>query len=303
VSKPALGVLVGTVLGILDGASAWAYPEARPMMVAIVVGSTIKGAATGLVAGLVARRVRSLSIGIVVGLAVGCLLSILAAANAPSGPDGSQPYIQIVLPGMLLGAVVGFVTQRFPKTAQPSNPWTSVVLAFVMCAGFPPPFAVCQQDTRAEDPFLPVVFLLGTWRGTSSGQPGDGTVEREYSRALNGRFIQVRNRSVYPPQERNKKGEIHEDWGFLSFDRTRRRFVLRQFHVEGFVNQYVADPAPSATGAWVFTSEAIENIPAGWRARETYITRGPDELEEIFELAEPGKDFQVYSRTRLKRVP
>jgi hypothetical protein len=29
---------------------------------------------------------------------------------------------------------------------------------------------------------------------------------------------------------------------------------------------------------------------------------GPDELEEVFELAEPGKDFTVYSRARLKRV-
>ena len=46
----------------------------------------------------------------------------------------------------------------------------------------------------------------------------------------------------------------------------------------------------------MFTTEAIENIPAGWRARETYI------LEEIFELAPPGKDFELYSRNRLTRV-
>ena len=28
----------------------------------------------------------------------------------------------------------------------------------------------------------------------------------------------------------------------------------------------------------------------------------PDQMEEIFELAEPGKDFEVYSRNRLSRV-
>jgi hypothetical protein len=55
-------------------------------------------------------------------------------------------------------------------------------------------------------------------------------------------------------------------------------------------------------GVVVFTSEAIDNIPAGYRARETYTLRGPNELEEVFELAEPGKDFTIYSRTRLKRV-
>jgi hypothetical protein len=38
-------------------------------------------------------------------------------------------------------------------------------------------------------------------------------------------------------------------------------------------------------------------------ARETYTILGPDEFEELFELAEPGKPFKVYSRARLKRVP
>jgi hypothetical protein len=77
-------------------------------------------------------------------------------------------------------------------------------------------------------------------------------------------------------------------------------FVLRQFHGEGFVNTYVAAP-PSGHGAVVFTSEAIENIPSGWRARETYRVLSDDERLEIFELAEPGKDFATYSETRLKK--
>ena len=82
---------------------------------------------------------------------------------------------------------------------------------------------------------------------------------RLVSRALNGRFLRVRNRSEYPVQEKNPKGEIHEDEGFFSFDRTRKRLVLRQFPVEGFVNQYVQDvEAPG--NRLVFTTESIENI-------------------------------------------
>jgi hypothetical protein len=77
--------------------------------------------------------------------------------------------------------------------------------------------------------------------------------------------------------------------------------VFRQFHVEGFVNQYASEP-DARPGTLVFSSEAIENIPAGYRARETYVRIGPDEMEEIFELAPPGKDFELYSRARLKRV-
>jgi hypothetical protein len=147
----------------------------------------------------------------------------------------------------------------------------------------------------------PVDALIGRWRGTSEGQPGQGTQEREYSRVLAGKFVQLRNRAVYPPQGKNPKGETHEDMGLFSFDTARKRIIFRQFHVEGFVNQYVMDP-PEKPGVLLFTTEAIENIPPGWRARETYTFIGPDEFEEVFELSEAGRPFAVYSRARLKRV-
>ena len=162
------------------------------------------------------------------------------------------------------------------------------------------PGAAAGRQSAANDPFDRVSFLIGRWQGTSEGRPGKGTVRREYTRALNGRFIRVHNRSEYPVQEKNPKGEVHEDEGFISFDRARKKLVLRQFHVEGFVNQYVEDPDSTATRL-VFTTESIENIPAGWRARETYVVHGPDEFEEIFELAEAGKAFALYSRVRLTR--
>jgi hypothetical protein len=157
------------------------------------------------------------------------------------------------------------------------------------------------QPAGTGDAFAPVAFLIGRWEGTSEGQPGKGTLRREYERVLGGRYIRVRNRSEYPAQAQNPKGEIHEDEGYLSFDRARQRLVLRQFHIEGFVNQYVQDDG-GTPGRIVFTSEAIENIPAGWRARETYVVQGPDAFEEVFELAERGKPFAVYSRAQLRRA-
>ena len=143
--------------------------------------------------------------------------------------------------------------------------------------------------------------MIGRWQGTTEGKPGRGTAVREYSRALNAKFIRARNQSTYPPQPVNPKGEVHEDEGFFSFDKTRKKLVLRQFHLEGFVNQYVQDEG-STSEKMVFASEQIENIPTGWRARETYILRGPDAFEEIFELSEPGKAFEVYSHARFTRV-
>jgi hypothetical protein len=88
----------------------------------------------------------------------------------------------------------------------------------------------------ATDRLAPVAVFLGRWTGTTEGRPGKGTVEREYVHLLGGRFIQVRNRSSYPPQEKNPKGEVHEDMGMFSFDTSRKAIVFRQFHVEGFVS-------------------------------------------------------------------
>jgi hypothetical protein len=292
-TKPLLGLAVGAGQGLLDGASAWFSPEARPLMATIVVGSTLKGLATGLIAGLVARRRRSVTLGIVAGVGAGFALSLLAAIA-----QGGH-YLEIVLPGMLVGALTGFVTQRYPSAAAnpAANAGLLIALAATLSGGMIPTHA---QSASPPDRLAPVARLLGRWTGTSEGQPGKGQVERHYERVLGSRFIQVRNRSIYPSQDKNPKGETHEDVGFFSFDSGRKQVVFRQFHIEGFVNQYVMEP--SSGDRLVFTSEAIENIPAGFRARETYVFSGADRVEEIFEIAEPGKDFAVYSRSRLTRA-
>ena len=160
---------------------------------------------------------------------------------------------------------------------------------------------LCAQTTSAPDIWEPVRFLVGAWEGEVSGQPGNGKSLREYRFVLNKRYLEVRNKSTYPAQPKNPKGEVHEDWGMISYDRSRKKFVLRQFHIEGFVNQYAAEPVRDG-GVLTFHSEAIENIPPGFRARETYTIIGPNSFVERFEIAEPGKDFAVYCETRFRRT-
>ena len=150
-----------------------------------------------------------------------------------------------------------------------------------------------------SDPWAKMHFIVGTWDGTVNGQPVSGTASRAYEFVLGNKFLQVRNKSIYPPQQKNPKGEVHEDWGFVSYDSVRKTLVLRQFHIEGFINQFVVQS--ESRNEIVFVSEAIENIPSGWRARETYRVSGPDEFIERFDLAEPGKDFELYSETRFRR--
>lgn len=119
------------------------------------------------------------------------------------------------------------------------------------------------QTAQKTDPWEPLRFLVGEWTGTSDGRPGKGTVKRKYEWVLNGRFLRETNVSTYPPQEANPKGEVHEHWTMFSHDRGRKMFVMRQFHVEGFVNQYVLSQNAVAPNGFVFESEAFENLPSG----------------------------------------
>ncbi|MEK6320931.1 MAG: hypothetical protein AABN33_04535 [Acidobacteriota bacterium] len=162
-----------------------------------------------------------------------------------------------------------------------------------------PSFVVAQSGQG--DVWEPFKYFVGNWEGTGKGQPGVSKMQREYKFVLNSKFLHVQNRAVYEPQAKNPKGEIHEDWGLLSFDKSRKQFVLRQFHVEGFVNQYVMTSSSADGKTFVFITESIENIPAGWRARETYRILSADEFVEEFELAAPGKDFELYSESRHRR--
>ena len=156
------------------------------------------------------------------------------------------------------------------------------------------------QSRVKDEPLAAVKFFAGRWQGTGTGEPGKSTVEREYQFVLGGKFLQVKNVSRWAPRDKNPTGETHEDLGLMSYDTARKTIIYRQFHIEGFVNQHVMEPIRDPK-TLVFVSEAIENIAPGWRARETYHILGQDEFEEVFELAAPGKEFELYSKSHLHR--
>ena len=112
-TKPMLGLALGGVLGIFDGLSALVSapndPAIKAGIVGIVFGSTFKGIVTGLLVGWFAKRTQSLGLAIVFGFAVGLTLAFFVSlAQKMSG----QPayYWQIMLPGAILGIIVGYAT-------------------------------------------------------------------------------------------------------------------------------------------------------------------------------------------------
>ena len=161
-NKTVFGVLVGGGLGLLDGLSAWMYPEARAMIALIVIGSTIKGVLTGAAAGFVVRRRGSLPLAIATGLGVGFVLSTLAAQGQPGH------YWEIVLPGMLVGLLTGFITQRYPRetpTGRRSGVSATIILTAVMAF---PVLSASTQTTTPADPLSSLEPLIGRWEGTDA---------------------------------------------------------------------------------------------------------------------------------------
>jgi hypothetical protein len=111
-NKPVYGMLLGGFLGIFDGLSALlSAPEVAPQIVGIIIGSTFKGIIAGLLIGWFARKVNSLPLGILFGLSVGLLLAYAVAAMPD--PSGKHYYWEIMLPGSVLGIIVGYATQRY----------------------------------------------------------------------------------------------------------------------------------------------------------------------------------------------
>jgi len=109
-SKPLIGILLGAVLGAFDGLAAWVTRVVRNQLAGIVVSSTFKGVIAGVAIGFFAKKFRSLTIGILFGLAVGALLAFLTARFAVGGY-----YFEIMLPGSMVGLIVGFATQKYGK--------------------------------------------------------------------------------------------------------------------------------------------------------------------------------------------
>ena len=110
-SKVVIGIVAGLVLGALDGATAWFTPAVRDALAGIMVGSAVKGLVVGLAAGFYARKVHSVGKGVAFASVIGLILAFAVAAIPQ--PDGSHYYLQIMLPGFITGAMIGFFTQRY----------------------------------------------------------------------------------------------------------------------------------------------------------------------------------------------
>ena len=115
-NKITFGLVLGGILGIFDGLTAWFTPEVRSMLMQIVIGSTFKGLIVGLIIGIFAYKVHSLASGTIFGLAVGLFFAFLVAFLQHAH------YAAIMIPGGLGGLIVGYATQMYRSSGLKAAP-------------------------------------------------------------------------------------------------------------------------------------------------------------------------------------
>jgi len=105
----AQGRFPSTQRSLLEAAASGLPGEALDKM----VGSSVKGMVVGLLTGWFAQKVLSMKWGIVVGSAFGLLFAFFVAAM--DTVNERHPYLEIMAPGFVVSAIVGFLTQKLGR--------------------------------------------------------------------------------------------------------------------------------------------------------------------------------------------
>jgi len=162
---------------------------------------------------------------------------------------------------------------------------------------------IIMISAHAQQPLSRFENLIGRWEGTGTGF-GNSTsvVTAEYIWILNKQFLEVKHHAEFEPTDQNAEGEVHDDLGIISFNKERNVVVFRQYHNEGYFNEYVLNDSLSSPTQLIFESERIENFVPGGRAQFTINVQGTDKIQTVFDVGFPGREMACFGTNELKKV-
>ena len=165
----------------------------------------------------------------------------------------------------------------------------STLLALLMA------LPLCAQAAMPRaDPFAPVRFLVGEWRGEGDGQPSQASGAATFCFELEGKVLVRRNHADSAPTS-GKPAFHHEDLMTLFAEGGQLKALY--LDNEEHVIRYLVTPVPEGV---VFTSEPGPSP----RFRLTYLRKTAATVSLRFEFAPPGKPeaFTTYLEATLHKV-
>lgn len=270
-NKILVGLIVGAICGAVDGATAWFEPSVRNEIVVIIASSTVKGIIAGILAGWYARRVQSVPKGIVFGFAVGLILAFIIAAIPQ--PDGTHFWVQIMLPGAVLGAVIGWATQRYGRPAR-------AALAMIFLAALTTIPAQAGERMNADAAFKTLTNLAGKWSGpmlTPDGPIG----EVEYRVTAGGSAVML---TQFP-------GQPHEMITLFTLD--GQDLIGTHYCSGGNQPTMKLNAAKSSPTELVFDFVKVTGKHQHEAIRDARIKLAGDKLEETWNSANDARKFYL----------
>jgi hypothetical protein len=155
------------------------------------------------------------------------------------------------------------------------------------------------QQPRPSSDWKAFDFLLGEWKWTGGGQPGQGGGVSTFRPDLEGTVL-VRKTHLDYPATKERAAFAHDDLLYIYHEPADNSLRAIFFDGGGHVIRYRVTLAPDGNSV-EFLSEAA---PAGTTCRMSYVRTGPDSVIEKFEIAPAGKpaDFATYVQFNAKRV-
>jgi hypothetical protein len=155
-----------------------------------------------------------------------------------------------------------------------------------------------KQPRSVKPDWSAYEFLLGTWEGGGSGNPGEGYGRYSFEKDLQGQILIRKNLTEYQATK-DRPAFSHSDLMIVYFSDSSSTSAI-YFDNEGHVIHYSVFIAEQGTRA-VFTSNPSTSAP---RFRLTYDKATTDSLHITFEIAPPARpnDFAMYLKGSAHRA-
>lgn len=137
-------------------------------------------------------------------------------------------------------------------------------------------------------------WIMGTWIGEGSGQPGKGGGTFSFTYGLDYKIIERKSHSEYPATD-TKPLTIHDDLLFVYLDYSGNPSKAIYFDNEGHTINYSILYADNSI---TLVSNKVPGVPV---FRLTYTLLDEETVNTAFEMSQDGEKFMTYIEGKSKK--